>query len=147
MGTKSNEYPSSEPVRVGGSTYYKGLKAGYVVHDADGNVVGADDPANHHAWRVRTDWATADLTKDAANFYATTTSAVTAEQIQNVKDQYEYDWMNWPAAWGAPYEDVDGDGSFDPTVDVPGYPGASQTVWTIGNDVPTIVDANGNPTG
>ena len=146
-GTKSNEYPSSEPVRVGGSTYYKGLKAGYVVHDADGNVVGADDPANHHAWRVRTDWATADLTKDAANFYATTTSAVTAEQIQNVKDQYEYDWMNWPAAWGAPYEDVDGDGSFDPTVDVPGYPGASQTVWTIGNDVPTIVDANGNPTG
>ena len=55
--------------------------------------------------------------------------------------------MNWPAAWGAPYEDVDGDGSFDPTVDVPGYPGASQTVWTIGNDVPTIVDANGNPTG
>ena len=146
-GTKSNEYPSSEPVRVGGSTYYKGLKAGYVVHDADGNVVGADDPANHHAWRVRTDWATADLTKDAANFYATTTSAVTAEQIQNVKDQYEFDWMNWPAAWGAPYEDVDGNGSFDPTVDVPGYPGASQTVWTIGNDVPTIVDANGNPTG
>ena len=37
---KTNEYPSSEPVRVGGSTYYKGLKAGYVVHDADGNVVG-----------------------------------------------------------------------------------------------------------
>ena len=44
------------------------MKAGYVVHDADGNVVGADDPANHHAWRVGTDWATADLTKDAANF-------------------------------------------------------------------------------
>ena len=146
-GAKSNEYPSSEPVRVGGSTYYKGLKAGYVVHDADGNVVGADDPANHHAWRVRTDWATADLTKDAANFYATTTSAVSAEQIQNVKDQYESDWMNWPAAWGAPYEDVDGNNAYDPTVDVPGYPGAHQTVWTIGNDVPTIVDASGNPTG
>ena len=55
--------------------------------------------------------------------------------------------MNWPAAWGAPYEDVDGNGAFDPAVDVPGYPGAHQTVWTIGNDVPTIVDANGNPTG
>ena len=146
-GVKSNEYPSSAPVRVGGSTYFKGMKAGYVVHDSDGNVLGADDPANHHAWRVRTDWETADLTKDAANFFATTSGNVTEEQIQTVKNQYEYDWMNWPAAWGAPYEDVDGNGSFDPAVDIPGYPGASQTVWTIANDVPTIVDASGVPTG
>jgi len=146
-GVKASEYPSSEPVRVGGSTYYKGLKAGYVVHNDAGEVVGADDPANHHAWRVRTDWNTADLTKDAANFYAVSTSDVSDEQIQNVKDQYESDWMNWPAAWGAPYEDTDGNGSYDPTVDIPGYPGAHQTVWTIGNDVPTIVDANGTPTG
>ena len=100
---------------------------------------------NHHAWRVRTD-STADLTKDVANFYDPT-SEVIAEQIQNVKDQYEFDWMNWLAVWGAPYEDVTQAMAFDPTVDVPGYPGASQTVWTIGNDVPTIVDANGNPTG
>ena len=146
-GVKADEYPESAPVRVGGSTYYKGMKAGYVVHDADGNVVGADDPVNHHVWRVRTDFMTADLTKDAANFYATTASNVSAEQIQNVYDQYESDWMNWPAAWGAPYEDVNGDGAFDPNTDIPGYPGAHQTVWTISNDVPTIVDANGTPTG
>ena len=38
---------------------------------------------------------------------------------------------------------VDGNGAFDPTVDV-SYPGAHQTVWTIGNDVPTIVDAKNN---
>jgi hypothetical protein len=146
-GVKADEYPESAPVRVGGSTYYKGMKAGYVVHDADGNVVGADDPVNHHVWRVRTDFMTADLTKDAANFYATTASNVSAEQIQNVYDQYESDWMNWPAAWGAPYEDVDGNDSWDPNIDIPGYPGAHQTVWTISNDVPTIVDANGTPTG
>jgi hypothetical protein len=146
-GVKADEYPESAPVRVGGSTYYKGMKAGYVVHDADGNVVGADDPVNHHVWRVRTDFMTADLTKDAANFYATTASNVSAEQIQNVYDQYESDWMNWPVAWGAPYEDVDGNDSWDPNIDIPGYPGAHQTVWTISNDVPTIVDANGIPTG
>jgi hypothetical protein len=147
-GVKADEYPESAPVRVGGSTYYKGMKAGFVVHDADGNVVGADDPVNHHVWRVRTDFMTADLTKDAANFYATTASNVTAEQIQNVYDQYESDWMNWPAAWGAPYEDNDGVAGYDPSNgDIPGYPGAHQTVWTISNDVPTIVDANGTPTG
>ena len=147
-GVKADEYPESAPVRVGGSTYYKGMKAGFVVHDADGNVVGADDPVNHHVWRVRTDFMTADLTKDAANFYATTASNVTAEQIQNVYDQYESDWMNWPAAWGAPYENNDGVAGYDPSNgDIPGYPGAHQTVWTISNDVPTIVDANGTPTG
>jgi hypothetical protein len=146
-GAKSNEYPSSAPVRVGGSTYYKGMKAGFVVHDVSGNVIGADDPVNHHVWRVRSDFMTADLSKDAANFYKTTSSAVSEEQKQNVYDQYMSDWMNWPAAWGAPYEDVDGNGSFDPNTDIPGYPGAHQTLWTISNDIPTIVDASGTVTG
>ena len=146
-GVKSDEYPDASPVRVGGSTYYKGMKAGYVIHDAAGNVLGADDPTNHHAWRVRTDYMTADLTKDAANFFATTTGDVSADQIQSVYDQYESDWNNWPAAWGAPYEDVDNNGSYDPNTDIPGYPGAHQTVWTISNDVPTVVDANGTAIG
>ena len=52
------------------------------------------------------------------------------------KDQYDYDWMNWPAAFSLTKMLMAI--SFDPTVDVPGYPGASQTVWTIGNDVPTL---------
>jgi hypothetical protein len=144
-GVKSNEYSESEPVRVGGSTYAQGMKAGNVRYDADGNVIGSDDPTNHHAWRVRTDWETADLTRDASNFYGySSPTAASAEEVQNVKDQYESDWINWRADLGAPYDDVDGNGSYDPTVDVPGYPGADQTVWTISNDVPTIVDANGN---
>lgn len=144
-GAKSNEYSASEPVRVGGSTYAKGMKAGNVVYNSDGNVIGSDDPTNHHAWRVRTDWSTANLTRDASNFngYGSPTAA-SAEEVQAVKDQYEYDWMNWPAHLGAPYEDVDNSLSYDPAIDVPGYPGADQTVWTISNDVPTIVDANGD---
>jgi hypothetical protein len=144
-GVKSNEYSESEPVRVGGSTYATGMKAGQVRYDDAGNVIGSDDPTNHHVWRVRTDWSTADLTRDASNFYGyTSPTDATAEEIQNVKDQYEYDWNNWRADLGAPYDDVDNNGSYDPTVDVPGYPGADQTVWTISNDVPTIVDANGD---
>jgi hypothetical protein len=144
-GVKSNEYSESEPVRVGGSTYATGMKAGQVRYDDAGNVIGSDDPTNHHVWRVRTDWSTADLTRDASNFYGyTSPTDATAEEIQNVKDQYEYDWNNWRADLGAPYDDVDNNGSYNPTVDVPGYPGADQTVWTISNDVPTIVDANGD---
>ena len=146
-GVKSNEYSSSEPIRIGGSTYYKGLKAGKVVYDNNGNVVGADDPANHHVWRVRVDWETADLSVDAASFYAVDPEDVTSWQIQNIYDQYENDWINWPVSWGAPYKDIDENGIYDPLIDVPGYPGAYQTLWTIGNDIPTIVDEDGIPTG
>ena len=55
-------------VRVGGTTYYAGLHAGYVKYNADGDVVGVTDPADHGVWRVRPDWATSDLVADAANY-------------------------------------------------------------------------------
>ena len=41
----------------------------------------------------------------------------------------------------------DGNGSYDPSTDIPGYPGADQTLWTIANDVPTIVSAAGDSIG
>ena len=146
-GAKVTDHQGEAEVRVGGSTYYHGLKAGRVIYK-DGAVAGSDDPVNNHVWRVRRDWASGDLTTDAANYYGYTSAGdVTAEQVATVKGQYEYDWMNWPAAWGAPYEDVDGDGSYNPSTDIPGYPGADQTLWTIANDVPTIVDANGDSVG
>ena len=146
-GVESEAYQESQPIRVGGSTYYRGLKAGRVIYDIDGNVLGSDDPENHHVWRVRSNWDTADLTSDAANFYAVSDENVTGWQIQNIYDQYEYDWMNWPSAWGAPFDDVDGNGSYDPLIDIPGYPGADQTLWTIANDIPTILDNDGNYIG
>jgi len=146
-GVKANEYPESAPVRVGGSTYNTGMKAGRVIYNQDGTVAGADDPENNHIWRVRRDYVTGDISVDVANFYGTSVDDITGAQIQAVFDQYAYDWNNWPATWGAPYDDVDGNGSYDPNVDIPGYPGADQTLWTISNDLPTIVDENGNPTG
>ena len=132
-------------VRVGGSTYGHGLKAGRVIKDATtGAVLGADDPANNHVWRVRTDWETGNLTEDAANYFGVDVGAVTSDEIAEVRSQYEYDWMNWPAAWGAPYQNNDGVAGYQPgNGDIPGYPGASQTLWTIANDVPLVVDEAG----
>jgi hypothetical protein len=146
-GAKVKGDGQGDEVRVGGSTYGHGLKAGRIITDANGAVLGSDSPDNNHVWRVRKDWATADLTVDAANFYGVGTGDVSSAQIDVVRNQYEYDWMNWPAAWGAPYDDVNGDGSFDPAVDIPGYPGSDQTLWTIANDVPLIVNDAGDSTG
>ncbi|MBC8216596.1 MAG: hypothetical protein H8E64_08830, partial [Candidatus Marinimicrobia bacterium] len=143
-GVKVTDGNSQSP-RVGGTTYYDGLKAGRVIYNDDGNVIGSTDPANHHVWRVRRDYLTADLYSDAASFYGTTEPS--ENEIQNVFDQYEYDWNNWPADWGAPFEDVDGNGTYNPAVDIPGYQGASQTLWVVANDVPIIVDDSGNVTG
>ena len=128
FGVKVTDGNPQSP-RVGGTTYYSGLKAGRVIYNGGGDVVGSTDPANHHVWRVRTDWATA------------------ADVSDEDRAQYEYDWTNWPASWGAPYEDNDGIDGYDPSVDVPGYPGADQTLWVVANDVPLIVDASGDSIG
>ena len=144
-GVKSSEYPVAAPIRVGGSTYYHGTHAGKVIYNADGTVAGSTDPTSTHVWRVRTDYATADLSSDATN-YCFNAGADCDEA--SVRAQYQHDWENWPADWGAPYDDTDGNGSYDPAVDVPGYPGADQTLWTVSSDIPTIVDeTSGLPTG
>ena len=85
-GVKVTDGNSQSP-RVGGTTYYSGLKAGRVVYDDSGNVIGSTDPADHHVWRVRSDYLTADLTGDAANF---------GGSVEDVYAQYDYDWQNWP---------------------------------------------------
>jgi hypothetical protein len=103
-------------VRVGGAGY------------TEGNF------ATSRLFRVRPDYQTANLSDDAANFFAEDASAVTSDQIQQVKDQYAKDWQEWPGNLGAPYDDVNKNGQYDPDTDIPGVPGASQTLWISYND-------------
>ena len=138
-GVKVKDGNTSDTVRVGGTTYYSGLKAGRAVYDANGDVCGSTDPKDHHVWRVRSDYKTADLTSDASNYL--NKSNPTDADVSSVYDQYDYDWINWPASWGAPYDDVDEDGAYDHTIDIPGYPGADQTLWVVANDIPEIVNS------
>ena len=128
--------------RVNGSTYENGLSAGKVLGwsiDPDGSnyvaPTGIAVHADQQVWRVRPDYLTADLTDDAANFFQIDPDSVTSTEITIVSDQYDFDWQNWPAADGAPYEDVDANGVYDPLVDIPGMTGASQTIWFVANDL------------
>ncbi|MBU2494445.1 MAG: T9SS type A sorting domain-containing protein [Bacteroidetes bacterium] len=108
-------------IRVGGSTYNQGLLPGAVV-----NGVREDETAEHvRIYRVRRDYKTGDLSQEAAD-----------EGLTNaeVYAQYEKDWNEWPAAYGAPYEDINGNGSYEAATDIPGEPGADQTVWFVAND-------------
>jgi len=133
---------NDQTLRVGGSTYFSGIKAGIVRYDDNGNVIGSTDPVDHHIWWIRRDFETADLTEEAALIHQTDTPS--NEDIQNIYDTYEFNWNNWPVDWGAPFEDIDGDGAYDPDIDIPGVPGSDQTIWVVANDVPEVVDENGN---
>ncbi|SVD26084.1 uncharacterized protein METZ01_LOCUS378938, partial [marine metagenome] len=133
---------NSQSPRVGGTTYDEGVKAGVVRYDDDGNVIGSTHPDEHHIWWIRPDYETADLTEDAAMIFQT--DSPSNDELEEIYDNYAYFWQNWPTEWGAPYDDVDGDGNYDPDTDIPGVPGADQTIWIVANDVPEIVDDNGN---
>ena len=124
-GTQVNGDPND--VRVGGTTYATGLQPGIIKPDGT-----ADDPTldKYRIYRVRPDvfpgGPAVDLSADAVLEFST---------ASDIRAQYELDWNEWPADLGAPYDDVDGNGSYDPTVDIPGVPGADQTLWFVSNDL------------
>ena len=126
-------------LKVGGSTYWHGLQAGRII--TPGATPVADDPtsATNHVYRVRLDVNPNTPFDDAMNAKLTASEAevmqyqgLTAQQIYN---QYISDWNNWPASSGAPFTDVNQNDVYDPSVDIPGYPGADQTLWYVANDL------------
>ncbi len=119
-------------VRVGGSAYISGIQPGPIL--PNGQAADPSDP-KYQIYRVRPDvypgGPAIDLSSDAQN------EGIPADQI---RAQYESDWNNWPAAGtandlGAPFQDKNGDGKYEPNIDVPGVPGADQTVFYVANDM------------
>ncbi len=129
--------PPDKPVRVGGFEYVIGTTPGWI--EPDGQPVSSNDP-RLRMYRIRTDYKDfennlAGLVKGAAEFYSVDEDAVTTDQLQDIYDQYESDYMNWPADLGAPFVDVDADGTYDPDVDTPGLANADQVTWFVVNDL------------
>ena len=133
----------------GGSTYNHGLQAGRILTAGTSSSQPVpDDPSNsaNRIYRVCPDVRPTNNADTIAvetsllqnrelayinRFQSTTASALL--------QQYWNDWDNWPAAQGAPYTDVNNDGVYEPTIDIPGVPGADQTQWMVMNDMnPTL---------
>ena len=136
-------------VRVNGSMYNTGLKSGKVLYDANGKLKTSGYSENlrdQQIWRVRSNWRDGDIKSDVAIVKAVSPDNVTEAMIKSVRDQYQHDWEDWPADEGAPFDDVNGDGVYTaPTYDeeegewvgdLPGIPGADQTIWLVANDLP-----------
>jgi len=134
----NGSYPNELPVGV---VFTEGILWGGLVYDGqdqkvrvNGNNYGTGCEPNTRLFRVRTDYYKTDLTLDAASFFNKDKNDVTEDDIEIIRHQYEKDWDEWPADKGAPYYDIDEDGKYVPDVDVPGVPGALQTLWINYND-------------
>lgn len=124
-----------------GAIFSEGIVWGGIVNDGtsptvrvNGNTYSSGCSPITRLYRVRPDYATGNLNQDAADFLNISVGAVTESDVQGLRDQYQKDWNEWPGNDGAPYQDVDGNGSYDPTVDIPGVPGASQSLYIKYND-------------
>ena len=114
-------------VRVGGSVYRQGTVPGKVIKNSEGNweAVNRNDP-DVRIYRVRPDYANANL-KDEVN-------DGDGKDQNEVRERYRKDWMEWPADQGAPFNDINKNGIYEPMKDIPGVPGADQTIWFVCND-------------
>jgi hypothetical protein len=121
--------PGDIQVRVGGSTFREGLQGGKIISPGI-----AEDPNESHVriYRVRPDvypgGPVVDLSWEALD---------EGKTEQQVREQYELDWLEWRAEDGSPFDDVDSNGIFDPVADIPGIIGAAQTIWFVANDLDT----------
>lgn len=87
-----------------------------------------------HVFRVRPDYLTDNISKDVAAYFNEDVDSVNQNQIDSVRSLYQSDWDNWPSDMGAPYDDVNKDGKYDPNFDIPGVPGSAQTLFILYND-------------
>ncbi len=120
--------------RVGGTAYRTGLQPGVILPNGE-----ADDPGldKYRVYRVRSDVFPGG---PASDFSSEVGDEGTSESA--IRAQYELDWTEWPDDLGAPYNDVDNSGTYDPTVDIPGFPGANQTIWFVANDMNSARTSN-----
>ncbi|MEW6750288.1 MAG: T9SS type A sorting domain-containing protein [Candidatus Latescibacterota bacterium] len=119
-------------LRVGGGTYSIGTVPGRII--SQGVADNATSP-RVRIYRVRRDWRTADLRLETSEYLDKGLSEVTDAEVAAVRAQYEKDWREWPAEWGAPYYDNNGDGRYDPSADEPGVASADQVAWFVVNDL------------
>ena len=123
---------------IGGSAYRQGLKHGRIRPDGTADVE-ATGGNKIRIYRVRSDYKDFSTIDEMKLLFASEIKleGATAEAVYA---QYDLDWNQWPAAWGAPFIDKNGDGVYDPTVDVPGMGDPvedppCQTIWWVANDL------------
>jgi len=129
-------------LRMGGTTYVTSLQAGAIISKGEAEAPGADDV---RIWRIRPDFATVDLSVDVAELVDGSVADVTAADVADLRNDYLFDWQNWPIDKGAPFYD---DGYLDADGETIVGAGNDQLDWGEDANMNGVLDsgedANGN---
>jgi hypothetical protein len=127
-GARADTGNGTGDIRIGGSAYASGLSPGRLL---DSLQPESPDLPKNRIYRVRPDIppgnSSADISSETADGEG---------DPGTIYGQYHTDWTEWPWHDGAPFDDKNKDGIYDPAVDVPGVPGADQTIWCVACDEP-----------
>src|SRR5437870_3423259 len=96
-------------VRIGGQTFSQGTVAGRIISPG---IVENPENADVRIYRIRRDWATADLSQDASELFGIPAVDLRSGDIERLRQMYKRDWNEWPWQKGVPYEERNG---------IPGY--------------------------
>ncbi|MEE9429602.1 MAG: T9SS type A sorting domain-containing protein [Melioribacteraceae bacterium] len=120
---EDENYIGGKKVLVGGTHYGSNLQPGKIISPQN-----SENPSlkKNRIFRVRPDYKTANLLQD---------SLVENITINEIRKQYAEDWYNWPATDGAPFQDINKNGIYEPEIDIPGIENSAQTIWYVANDL------------
>ncbi len=138
----------SGSLKAGGSSSRHGLQAGRILVAGTPSIppiaASSSDPHNR-LYGVRRDvnphvdrTIAYDILRDEFEMrkrFEYSASSGARLSVAAIYDEYLADWNEWPADEGAPFEDVNGNGVYEPSVDIPGVPGADHTMWHVSNDL------------
>lgn len=113
--------------RVGGSAYRTGLKGG--------KIISTGFPENQDLNHVRIYRVRHDVYPGGPNVDLSSEINDEGKTEQQIRNQYEKDWLEWRAIDGAPFEDKNANGIYEPGTDIPGILNADQTIWYVANDL------------
>ena len=151
VDAKGNSIPRA---KVGGSIYRHGLQPGPIIQSGTptADPVGADPTdQKYRIYRVRPDVGPrvpfSQIQGTIQSGEVAYISRYENSSAQDIYDQYITDWNEWPASLGAPFSyGIDAAGNqrsapapYDPKYDIPGQPGADQTLWYVANDMNTAL--------
>ncbi len=127
FGTKGFWYPKNSHLTVfNWSGFLWGGKINNQIRVSGTVFKSSLQPAgDKKIYRVRPDYKSGDLTAELSEGEGT--------EIE-IREAYEQDWNNWPGNEGAPFEDINKNGTYEPDIDIPGIPHANQTIWFKAND-------------